>query len=41
VTTRADDGKPFVEGLAREGILPGIKVDQGAKPLGGGGVKNG
>jgi fructose-bisphosphate aldolase class I len=27
------DGTPFPEFLAREGILPGIKVDTGAKPL--------
>lgn len=26
-------GKPFLEVLADQGILPGIKVDQGAKPL--------
>jgi fructose-bisphosphate aldolase class I len=31
----ADDGRPLVEVLAREGILPGIKVDRGAKPLAG------
>ena len=30
-----DDGRPFVEVLAREGILPGIKVDRGVKPLAG------
>ena len=29
------DGMPFPEFLAREGILPGIKVDTGAKPLAG------
>lgn len=28
-----DDGTPFPELLAAKGILPGIKVDQGAKPL--------
>jgi fructose-bisphosphate aldolase class I len=27
------DGTPFAAGLAREGIIPGIKVDTGAKPL--------
>jgi fructose-bisphosphate aldolase class I len=27
------DGKPFAELLAQRGILPGIKVDGGAKPL--------
>ncbi len=30
---RADDGTPFPERLARQGILPGIKVDQGRVPL--------
>ena len=30
-----DDGRPFVELLAREGTLPGIKVDRGAKALAG------
>ncbi|MEW6159122.1 MAG: class I fructose-bisphosphate aldolase [Verrucomicrobiota bacterium] len=29
------DGTPFVEVLKRQGILPGIKVDRGAKPLAG------
>jgi len=29
----ADDGTPFPELLASKGIIPGIKVDQGAKPL--------
>jgi fructose-bisphosphate aldolase, class I len=29
------DGTPFTEFLTREGILPGIKVDTGAKPLAG------
>ena len=29
----ADDGTPFPELLARRGIIPGIKVDKGAKPL--------
>jgi fructose-bisphosphate aldolase, class I len=29
------DGTPFPEFLASEGILPGIKVDTGAKPLAG------
>jgi fructose-bisphosphate aldolase class I len=32
---RADDGAPLVEGLVRHGIVPGIKVDRGAKPLAG------
>jgi fructose-bisphosphate aldolase, class I len=31
----SDDGTPFPELLARAGILPGIKVDTGAKPLAG------
>jgi fructose-bisphosphate aldolase, class I len=29
----ADDGTPFPELLASKGVIPGIKVDQGAKPL--------
>jgi fructose-bisphosphate aldolase class I len=29
----ADDGTPFPQLLAERGIIPGIKVDQGAKPL--------
>jgi fructose-bisphosphate aldolase class I len=31
----SDDGTPFPELLATAGILPGIKVDTGAKPLAG------
>jgi len=31
----ADDGRPFVEVMTRAGILPGIKVDRGAKALAG------
>ena len=31
----SDDGTPFPELLASAGILPGIKVDTGAKPLAG------
>jgi fructose-bisphosphate aldolase class I len=31
----AADGTPLVEVLTRQGILPGIKVDTGAKPLAG------
>jgi fructose-bisphosphate aldolase class I len=31
----ADDGTPFPEVLAAAGVLPGIKVDTGAKPLAG------
>ena len=30
---KSSDGTPFVELLSRNGILPGIKVDTGAKPL--------
>jgi fructose-bisphosphate aldolase, class I len=29
------DGTPFAEGVAAEGVAPGIKVDTGAKPLAG------
>src|SRR5438874_5157543 len=29
----AADGTPFPEVLSRQGIIPGIKVDKGAKPL--------
>ncbi|MBI3647916.1 MAG: fructose-bisphosphate aldolase class I [Actinobacteria bacterium] len=29
----ADDGRPFVEVLEAAGVIPGIKVDTGAKPL--------
>jgi len=31
----AKDGTPFVKVLERQGIIPGIKVDTGAKPLAG------
>ena len=31
----AGDGRPFAEGLAEQGVLTGIKVDTGAKPLAG------
>src|SRR5213593_2625028 len=31
----ADDGRPFVEVLASEGIIAGIKVDRGTKQLAG------
>lgn len=30
---KADDGTPFVELLQKKGIIPGIKVDKGAKDL--------
>src|SRR5919205_49097 len=33
IRQRAADGTPFPELLARRGIIPGIKVDKGAKPL--------
>jgi fructose-bisphosphate aldolase class I len=33
IRQQASDGTPFPELLARKGILPGIKVDRGAKPL--------
>ncbi|WP_353252982.1 class I fructose-bisphosphate aldolase [Salinisphaera sp. PC39] len=32
---KADDGTPFPDLLAAKGIVPGIKVDKGAKPLAG------
>lgn len=31
----ADDGTPFVDILKKKGIIPGIKVDKGIKPLAG------
>jgi fructose-bisphosphate aldolase class I len=33
IRQRASDGTPFPELLERQGIIPGIKVDKGAKPL--------
>jgi fructose-bisphosphate aldolase class I len=33
IRQRADDGTPFPEVLDSKGIIPGIKVDKGAKPL--------
>jgi fructose-bisphosphate aldolase class I len=33
IRQKASDGTPFVELLQKNGILPGIKVDAGAKPL--------
>ena len=33
IRQKADDGTPLVEFLTRQGIVPGIKVDRGAKPL--------
>ncbi|HUY71365.1 MAG TPA: class I fructose-bisphosphate aldolase [Gaiellaceae bacterium] len=33
IRQRSADGTPFAELLERQGIIPGIKVDRGAKPL--------
>jgi fructose-bisphosphate aldolase class I len=35
IRQRSSSGAPLVELLARQGIIPGIKVDKGAKPLAG------
>ncbi len=35
IRQQTGDGKPFAQLLASRGILPGIKVDAGAKPLAG------
>jgi len=35
IRQKADDGSPFAEVLAGQGIVPGIKVDRGAKALAG------
>src|SRR3569832_1258873 len=35
IRQKAKDGTPFPELLTKKGILPGIKVDTGAKPLAG------
>jgi fructose-bisphosphate aldolase class I len=35
IRQKAGDGTPFPEVLSRKGIVPGIKVDQGAKALAG------
>lgn len=35
IRQKASDGVPFPEILSHQGIVPGIKVDQGAKPLAG------
>lgn len=35
IRQKAADGTPFSEVLSRQGIVPGIKVDAGAKPLAG------
>ncbi len=35
IRQKGKDGTPFPEVLSRQGIIPGIKVDTGAKPLAG------
>ena len=35
IRQKSSDGTPFTQTLSRQGILPGIKVDTGAKPLAG------
>jgi fructose-bisphosphate aldolase class I len=35
IRQKAGDGTPFPEVLSRQGVVPGIKVDAGAKPLAG------
>ncbi|MBF4767201.1 fructose-bisphosphate aldolase class I [Nocardioides agariphilus] len=35
IRQRCDDGRPFAEVLSAAGIVPGIKVDAGTKPLAG------
>lgn len=35
IRQRTSDGTPFPEALNRQGVIPGIKVDRGAKPLAG------
>ena len=35
IRQKAADGTPLVKMLERQGIIPGIKVDAGAKPLAG------
>ena len=35
IRQRATDGTPFVELIKRQGMIPGIKVDAGAKPMAG------
>src|SRR2546423_1234585 len=32
---KSSEGVPFVQALQRQGIIPGIKVDAGTKPLSG------
>ena len=33
IRQKTSDGRPFVDALTAEGIIPGIKVDTGARPL--------
>ena len=35
IRQKTDAGRPFIEVLNGEGVIPGIKVDKGAKPLAG------
>jgi fructose-bisphosphate aldolase, class I len=35
IRQKTKDGTPFPQYLTRQGIIPGIKVDAGAKPLAG------
>ena len=35
IRQKSSDGTPLIQGLSRQGIRPGIKVDAGAKPLAG------
>src|SRR5262245_5552671 len=35
IRQKADDGTSLAEVLSRQGIIPGIKVDKGSKPLAG------
>src|SRR4051812_27182762 len=35
IRQQSADGVPLVNGLAEQGIIPGIKVDLGARPLAG------
>src|SRR5574341_595684 len=32
IRQKMSDGRPFVDAVAAEGIIPGIKVDMGARP---------
>ncbi|HSR71064.1 MAG TPA: class I fructose-bisphosphate aldolase [Kiloniellales bacterium] len=35
IRQKSEDGRPLVEIIAKAGMIPGIKVDKGAKPLAG------